>query len=179
MLLSLALTFVLSASAVTAAATPATPPVYFRSYVAGNLKYLQAMAPGNTAGDAALGPVSSAGQFNIVSGQLVQVTPDGSTIYGQVGPLDPQTPGQLKLLWSSSPSTNATFSFDSYGTGGLVTTVKGVNQNQQIGFLLNCGDSNVVSDVYLNLNPYSAAPAGCATTTMYSFYDGEYGESLN
>ncbi|KIJ57150.1 hypothetical protein M422DRAFT_62970 [Sphaerobolus stellatus SS14] len=178
MLISLFATLVLSTAAVTATAIPversSPSPLWLRSYVLSNEKYLQATASGTTTGDAALGPTSGKGLFDIVSNQLVQFMPDGSKLYAQFGPLDTVNNG-YKLFWSTSPSPNATFSYSAQGTGEVGISVKGVNQVIQSA-LYNCGGSNVASAVYLSLNAYEPTPAGCGLTTLSSFYQGEYGE---
>ena len=74
-------------------------------------RYLQSSPPQST-GAAVLGDYTTAGQFNVVGGHLVQVKTDGSLLYGIVEPRANSTVMTLKLSWSaSSAAATGTFAW--------------------------------------------------------------------
>ncbi|KIJ51374.1 carbohydrate-binding module family 1 protein [Sphaerobolus stellatus SS14] len=130
-------------------------------------KYLQSQTPG-TVGDAVLGPTTSAAQFNVASGQLIQFLTGGSKLYAQVATAQTGTT-RLKVFWSTTPATNVTWTFNGDGLNGVV---QGATQ-QNTGAFLACNDvSSAVPNVYLNLGAYDyMTPANCADQTL-NYYNG-------
>jgi len=131
-------------------------------------KYLQSETL-NSVGDAVLGPTTSAAQFNMVSGQLVQFTPNGTSLYAQVYANNTVTPNRLQVFWSTTPATNITWSFSGDGVNGVVP----IYTQQNTGAFLACNDtSSAVPNVYLNLGAYGyMTPSGCADQTL-NYYNG-------
>ncbi|KAG5652643.1 hypothetical protein H0H81_004198 [Sphagnurus paluster] len=72
-------------------------------------KYLQSKVS-KTAGDAVVGEPSTAAQFQIVGGQLIQSAGSGK-LYAVVEPRANSTVMKLKVSWSTSPATSGTFVF--------------------------------------------------------------------
>ena len=60
-----------------------------------------------TASDAVLGDPDTAAQFQITSGQLVQMVPDGSKLYAVVEGRANSTVMKLKMSWSTDPASGA------------------------------------------------------------------------
>lgn len=74
--------------------------------------YVMLKKPSGTATDAVLEANTSAGQFNVVSGQLVQLIDTvGSLLYGHVQNFDDSSLKKLKLTWGAAPSSYGTFGF--------------------------------------------------------------------
>ena len=69
-------------------------------------KYLQSEVLG-TASDAVLGDPSTASQFQIVDGQLVQEVPDGTQLYAVVEERTDTSVTKLKVSWSTEPASGA------------------------------------------------------------------------
>lgn len=84
-----------------------------------------------------IGPTSTAGQFNIVSGQLVQYIPGGGQLYGSVYPPATGT-NRMKLFFQTSPATNVTWTFSG---DALTASIPGYTQNQG-GIWLACTDDS-------------------------------------
>lgn len=126
-------------------------------------KYLQSEVL-RTATTAVLNDYTTAGQFNIVNGQLVQlVNTAGDLLYLHV---TPQVSTETKLLttWSKTPDTYGTFAFQ----GDAVTwTTPGVTR-QNVAAWLVCESQHL----YVNLGAYAYnTPAGCVDETIH-YYNG-------
>ena len=59
----------------------------------------------NTASDAVLGDPSTAAQFQITNGQLIQLLPDGTSLYAAVEARANSTVMKLKMSWSDEPAS--------------------------------------------------------------------------
>ncbi|CAG7852041.1 SubName: Full=Uncharacterized protein {ECO:0000313/EMBL:CCA73934.1} [Serendipita indica DSM 11827] len=125
--------------------------------------YLQSETVG-TASDAVLGSPSTAAQFQIISGQLVQ-NPTGSKLYAQVAqPVSGDK--KLKVTWSTSPATFGTFSWSG---DTLLWSDPSVTRSQNNAWLI-CPDANGNDDLYVNLGPYAYnTPAGCGDQTIHAY----------
>ncbi|GJJ08418.1 hypothetical protein Clacol_002634 [Clathrus columnatus] len=130
-------------------------------------KYLQSQTEGSV-GDAVIGPPTTAAQFNIASGQLMQFVNADTTLYAQVATALPNE-NRLKVFWSTSPATNITWSFQGDAVNGVVANAT----QQDTGAFLACDDVSAdVPTVYLNLGAYDyMTPTGCADQTL-NYYNG-------
>ncbi|KAI0364218.1 hypothetical protein BV20DRAFT_875982 [Pilatotrama ljubarskyi] len=131
-------------------------------------KYLRSEVA-NTASDAVLGDYTTAAQFQISGGQLVQMLPDGSKLYAVVeGRSDPSVM-KLKMSWSTTPASGAnagTFQWSGDTVEWSIPTI----QRPQLNAWLVCPDANGNKDVYINLGPYDYnTPAGCADETIHAY----------
>ncbi|KDQ20788.1 carbohydrate-binding module family 1 protein [Botryobasidium botryosum FD-172 SS1] len=143
--------------------------LWIRAVAAPNFhKYLQSYKP-LTASDAILGSTSTAGQFNIVSGKLVQLVSGGSLLYGVVETRRDSTVNKLKLSWSAnSADTTGTFAWSG---DALQWTISGITRPNNSAWLA-CVDSVEGQVVYANLGSYGyQTPAGCADQTIH-YYNG-------
>ena len=59
----------------------------------------------NTASDAVLGDPSTAAQFQITDGQLIQLLPDGTSLYAAVEARADSTVTKLKMSWQDTPAS--------------------------------------------------------------------------
>jgi len=126
--------------------------------------YLQSEVLG-TASDAVLGSPSTAAQFQIISGQLVQ-NPQGSKLYAVVA--QPQT-GDVKLKVTWSADSTATFGTFMWSGDTLEWSDPSVSRPQTNAWLI-CPDSAGHEDVYINLGSYSyMTPAGCGDQTIHAY----------
>ncbi|PVF93227.1 hypothetical protein CPB86DRAFT_128148 [Serendipita vermifera] len=125
--------------------------------------YLQSEVVG-TASDAVLGSPSTAAQFQIVSGQLIQ-NPQGTKLYAQVAAYN-SGDKKLKVTWSTTPGTFGSFTW----SGDTVEwSAASVSRPQNNAWLI-CADEAGHNDVYINLGPYSyQTPAGCADQTIHGY----------
>lgn len=65
-----------------------------------------------TVSDAVLNSPTSAGQFNIVNGQLVQlINTSGTLLYARVTLRADSTVNRLLITWAATPDTYGTFGF--------------------------------------------------------------------
>lgn len=68
--------------------------------------------PKGTASDAVMNDASTAGQFNIVNGQLVQlINTSGTLLYAHVTLRADSTVNKLLVTWQTTPDTYGTFGF--------------------------------------------------------------------
>ncbi|OBZ66782.1 GDP-L-fucose synthase [Grifola frondosa] len=114
----------------------------------------------NTASDAVLGDPDTAAQFQIVSGQLVQLLPNGSSLYAVVeGQSDPSVT-KLQMSWSTEPASGAnagTFMWSGDTVEWSIPTI----DRPQLNAWLVCPDADDNLDVYINLGAYDyETPAG-------------------
>ncbi|KAF9467214.1 carbohydrate-binding module family 1 protein [Collybia nuda] len=127
-------------------------------------KYLQSEVL-STASDAVLGSPSTAAQFQVTGGQLVQSV-GGNKLYGVVESRADSTIMKLKLSWSTSPATSGTFNF----SGDTLEWSNPAITRPQNNAWLVCPDAQGHGDVYVNLGPYAyQTPAGCADQTIHGY----------
>ncbi|RDB17408.1 4-O-methyl-glucuronoyl methylesterase [Hypsizygus marmoreus] len=127
-------------------------------------KYLQSEVV-KTASDAVLGSPSTAAQFQITGGQLIQ-NAGGTKLYAVVEPRADASVKKLKVTWSTTPATSGTFVF----SGDTVEWSNPAISRPQNNAWLVCPDAQGHSDVYINLGPYSyQTPAGCADQTIHGY----------
>ncbi|KAI0634083.1 hypothetical protein C8Q77DRAFT_1109676 [Trametes polyzona] len=158
-----------TASAPGSLPTLGTGNSFIRAVEAPNFhQYLRSEVEG-TAGDAVLGDYTTAAQFQIVDGQLIQLVPDGTKLYATVeGRSDPSVM-KLKMSWSTTPASGAnagTFQWSGDTVEWSIPTI----QRPQLNAWLVCPDADGNKDVYINLGPYSYnTPAGCADETIHAY----------
>ncbi|KAH9474646.1 Endo-1,4-beta-xylanase C [Psilocybe cubensis] len=127
-------------------------------------KYLQSEVL-NTASDAVLGEPSTAAQFQITGGQLIQ-NANGKNLYAVVEPRANSTVVKLKVSWSTTPATSGTFVF----SGDTVEWSNPSITRPQNNAWLVCPDAAGNKDLYVNLGAYSyQTPAGCADETIHAY----------
>lgn len=123
-------------------------------------KYLQAKPPG-VAGKAYLDNGSNAGQFNVVSGQLVYNT--GSTpLYMHVENSANKTQRVLSTSFSAEKSNYGTFAFQG---DTLTWTVSDINRPNTAAWYV-CENQGL----FINTGAYLyQTPAGCSDQTIHSY----------
>ncbi|KAH9474647.1 Endo-1,4-beta-xylanase C [Psilocybe cubensis] len=127
-------------------------------------KYLQSEIL-NTASDAVLGDPSTAAQFQITNGQLIQ-NANGTPLYAIVEPRANSTVNKLKVSWSKTPATSGTFVF----SGDTVEwSTPDITRPQDNAWLV-CPDAAGNKLLYVNLGAYDyMTPAGCADETIHAY----------
>ncbi|KAK6353293.1 hypothetical protein TWF696_005266 [Orbilia brochopaga] len=128
-------------------------------------KYLQSQTLRST-GNAVMGDYTTAGQFNIISGQLVQLIDSaGTLLYGHVEQKS-NDPNQTKLLltWETGPNSYGTFAWSG---DALIWSHPSVSRQNNAAWLI-CEQAHP----YINLGAYAyMTPAGCSDATIH-FYNG-------
>jgi hypothetical protein len=109
-----------------------------------------------------MGNYTTAGQFNIVNGQLIELI-TGGLLYAVVLPQTDSMVTKLAVTFSKSPNTYGTFAF----SGDAVTwTIPSISRPNSAAWLV-CTDQQL----FINLGPYAYnTPAGCADETVHSLY---------
>ncbi|EIN14465.1 carbohydrate-binding module family 1 protein [Punctularia strigosozonata HHB-11173 SS5] len=124
----------------------------------------------DTASDAVLGDPTTAAQFQIADGQLLQQNPEmAAPLYAQVEARANSTVMKLKMSWSTEPASG-----DNAGTfmwsGDTLEWENASISRPQLNAWLVCPDSAGNLDVYVNLGPYDyETPAGCADETIHAY----------
>ncbi|KAG6876843.1 hypothetical protein C0993_012660, partial [Termitomyces sp. T159_Od127] len=119
----------------------------------------------NTASEAVLGDPSTAAQFIVTNGQLIQ-NADGTPLYAVVEDRANSTVVKLKMSWSATPATSGTFVF----SGDTLEWSNPAITRPQNNAWLVCPDDAGNLDVYVNLGPYAyMTPAGCADETIHAY----------
>lgn len=124
-------------------------------------KYLQT-SPQYATGTALLADYTTAGQFQIVNGQLVElIDAKGTLLYANVIPATDGTATKLAVTFSKTPNTYGTFSF----SGDAVQwTVSGITRPNNSAWLV-C--NTPAKSLWINLGPYAYnTPAGCVDETV-------------
>ncbi|KAF5350683.1 hypothetical protein D9756_008697 [Leucocoprinus leucothites] len=128
-------------------------------------KYLRSETSGTTS-PAVLGEPSTAAQFQITGGQLIQ-NPGGTPLYAVVEPFVSGS-GQVKLAvsWSKSPAPAGDFSW----SGDTLMWSDPTVTRPQANAWLVCPDADGNRLLYVNLGPYGyQTPAGCADQTIHAY----------
>jgi len=136
---------------------------WIRSVEAPNFhKYLQT-SPVYTPGTAIMADYTTAGQFNIVNGQLVELV-SGSLLYAVVSPQTDSSVTKLAVTFSTTQNTYGTFAF----SGDAVTwTIPTITRPNTAAWLV-CAQQQL----FINLGAYDYdTPAGCADETIH-YYNG-------
>ncbi|RFU30568.1 Acting on ester bonds protein, partial [Scytalidium lignicola] len=125
-------------------------------------KYLQT-DPEYTTGIAIMSDYTTAGQFNIVSGQLVELI-TGGQLYANVEVRPDSTTMQLAVTFETTPNTYGTFAFQ----GDAVTwSVAGIDRPNTAAWYV-CQEQQL----FINLGAYDyGTPTGCADETIH-YYNG-------
>jgi hypothetical protein len=146
------------------AATPTTlvkGQYWIRAVASPNYhKYLQTK-PANTPSVAILGSSKTAGQFSIVSGQLVEYTggPDTSPLYLNVEKPADFTQRKLAVWFNATQNTFGTFAF----SGDALTWSAPEVKRQNLAAWLVCEGQAL----FVNTGAYAyQTPAGCADQTV-------------
>lgn len=137
--------------------------LWIRSVEAPNFhKYLQT-SPEYTTGTAIMGDYTTAGQFNIVNGQLVENIGGGKQLYAVVTPRQ-TTELLLAVTFSATPNTYGTFAFQ----GDAVTwTIPSISRPNTAAWYVCTGQQ-----LFINLGNYDyGTPANCADETIH-YYNG-------
>ncbi|CAK7207632.1 hypothetical protein SEUCBS139899_010443 [Sporothrix eucalyptigena] len=146
--------------------TLASGQLWIRAVEAPNFhKYLQTK-PANTPGVAILDSYTTAGQFNIVDGQLVNsIGSSAGPLYMQVEePADPSSPPRtLATSFNTTKNTFGTFAFQ----GDTVTWTAPNLKRQNLAAWLVCAKQQL----FINTGAYAyQTPSGCADETIH-FYN--------
>ncbi|KAK3935632.1 carbohydrate-binding module family 1 protein [Diplogelasinospora grovesii] len=123
--------------------------------------YLQTQ-PTGTPGTAVLTSYTSAGQFNIVSGQLVYNRGSAAPLYMNVEDPTDKTQRKLQTWFNTTQNAYGTFAFQ----GDTVTwTVSDINRPNTAAWLV-CENQQL----FINTGAYAyMTPAGCADETIHSY----------
>jgi hypothetical protein len=159
----------LRVSAQTATTTTATPTLptlqlgwyFIRAVATPNYhSYLQTI-PSATPGPAYLASNTNAGQFNIVSGQLVYNAGD-EQLYMNVEDPEDKTQRTLQTWFNETENAYGTFGFQ----GDAVTwSVEDINRPNTAAWYV-CGEQ----ELYINTGAYAyEAPEGCDDQTVFFF----------
>ncbi|SPN98421.1 uncharacterized protein DNG_01466 [Cephalotrichum gorgonifer] len=127
--------------------------------------YLQTN-PANLPGVAILGPRSSAGQFNVVAGQLVSLGDPSLPLYLHVErPADLASPP--RTLATTFNETESDFGQFVFNGDALTWSVEGMRRENQAAWLVCGGD-----ELFINTGAYGyMTPAGCSDHTIH-YYNG-------
>ncbi|KAF2840673.1 carbohydrate-binding module family 1 protein, partial [Patellaria atrata CBS 101060] len=144
--------------------------LWIRAVAAPNFhKYMQS-SPLLSEGTAVLGSHTTAGQFNVIDGQLVQlVTAPGTgqkVLYGNVSQEKSFDGKALAVTFSESKNTYGTFGWQG---DGLTWQVAGISRPNLSAWYVCTGQA-----MYINLGNYlSNTPAGCADQTIHYYNDSK------
>ncbi|KDR76916.1 hypothetical protein GALMADRAFT_246036 [Galerina marginata CBS 339.88] len=119
----------------------------------------------NTVSDAVLGSPTTAAQFQITGGQLIQ-NANGTPLYAIVETPANSTVVKLKVSWSKTPATSGTFVF----SGDTVEwSTPSITRPQNNAWLV-CPDAAGNRLLFVNLGAYDyMTPAGCADETIHAY----------
>jgi len=125
-------------------------------------KYLQT-SPEYVPGVAIMDDYTTAGQFQIVSGQLVELI-EGGLLYANVVPSTNSSETKLAMTFNTTQNTYGTFDFSGDAVQWSVASITRPN----LSAWLVCEDQQL----YINLGNYDyLTPAGCADETIH-YYNG-------
>jgi hypothetical protein len=116
-----------------------------------------------------MGDYTTAGQFQVISGQLVQlVSAPGATpvtlLYGVVSQERYLNNLSLSVTWSEAKNTYGTFGWQG---DGLTWSEPGIERPNAIAWYVCTGQV-----LYINLGNYAyGTPAGCADETIHYYND--------
>ncbi|KAK4154504.1 hypothetical protein C8A00DRAFT_14383 [Chaetomidium leptoderma] len=138
---------------------------WIRAVVAPNYhKYLQTI-PANVAGKAVIQSHTTAGQFNIVDGQLVNLVSDPPLYMSVEEPADKANPP--RTLATSFKETRSTFGTFAWQGDALTWSAPDVKR-QNVGAWLVCANQ----ELFINTGAYAyQTPAGCADQTIHFYND--------
>ncbi|KAH8597221.1 hypothetical protein B0O99DRAFT_87847 [Bisporella sp. PMI_857] len=123
-------------------------------------KYLQT-SPQYVSGTAILGSYTTAGQFQVVSGQLVELI-DGGKLYANVIPSSDTT--KLAVTFNTTQNTYGTFAWSG---DALQWSIPSINRPNLSAWLVCANQA-----LFVNLGSYGyQTPAGCADQTIHYYND--------
>ncbi|KAJ8070809.1 hypothetical protein OCU04_001171 [Sclerotinia nivalis] len=123
--------------------------------------YLQA-SPTGKPGTALLADRSTAGQYQIVSGQLVQLVAPNTFLYANVQPPANSSAVKLSMTFNTTQNTFGAFAF----SGDAVTWSVASISRPNLSAWLVCG----AQELWINLGNYAyLTPTGCVDETIHYF----------
>ncbi|ESZ98721.1 carbohydrate-Binding Module family 1 protein [Sclerotinia borealis F-4128] len=123
--------------------------------------YLQASSTAKP-GTALLADRSTAGQYQIVSGQLVELIAPNNFLYANVQPPANSSAVKLSMTFNTTQNTFGTFAF----SGDAVTWSVASISRPNLSAWLVCG----AQELWINLGSYAyLTPAGCVDETIHYF----------
>ncbi|KAF5876273.1 putative carbohydrate-binding module family 1 protein [Botrytis fragariae] len=123
--------------------------------------YLQA-SPTAKPGTALLADRSTAGQYQIVSGQLVELIAPNTFLYANVQPPANSSAVRLSMTFNTTQNTFGTFAF----SGDAVTWSVASISRPNLSAWLVCG----AQELWINLGNYAyLTPTGCVDETIHYF----------
>ncbi|PGH14083.1 hypothetical protein AJ80_06087 [Polytolypa hystricis UAMH7299] len=136
---------------------------WIRSVVAPFFHFYMQSVPSYATGHPIMGPNTSAGQFQVQDGQLVQlVDTDGTLLYMNVEQPADDTAKKLAVSFETEQNTFGTFSWSGDALWWSVPSIERPNN----GAWLICEDDLL----YINLGPYAwDTPAGCGDATIHYY----------
>jgi len=136
---------------------------WIRSVESPNFHHYLQTDPKYTTGEAIMGSYTSAGQFNIVSGQLVELV-SGGTLYMNVSPQANSSETMLPVSFEKTQNSYGTFAFQ----GDAVTwTISSITRPNTAAWYVCAGEQ-----LFINLGAYDYnTPSGCADETIH-YYNG-------
>lgn len=140
---------------------------WIRAVAAPNFhKYLQTSPLNASPGRAILSDATSAGQYQIVDGQLVElIDTKGTKLYASVGQAPSAAATYLPVTFTSSKNTFGTFAYQ----GDTLTWSAAGVQRQNVAAWYVCENQSL----WINLGAYLyGTPAGCADQTVSTFATG-------
>ncbi|KAL3427483.1 carbohydrate-binding module family 1 protein [Phlyctema vagabunda] len=146
-------------------ATLVSPYIWIRAVEAPNFHAYLQTSPTNAPGTAILSSYTTAGQFNIVNGQLVElVSATGGLLYANVEERADATVNKLAVTFTTTPNTYGTFSWSGDALQWSIASISRPN----LSAWLVCTNQQL----FINLGAYAyMTPAGCADETIH-FYNG-------
>jgi hypothetical protein len=136
---------------------------WIRAVAAPNFhKYLQTSPLNASSGRAILSDATTAGQYQIVDGQLVElIDTKGTKLYASVGQAASAAATILPVTFTSSKNTFGTFAYQ----GDTLTWSAAGVQRQNVAAWYVCENQSL----WINLGAYLyGTPAGCADQTVSS-----------
>ncbi|KIJ63675.1 carbohydrate-binding module family 1 protein [Hydnomerulius pinastri MD-312] len=125
----------------------------------------------NTASTAVLGSPSTAGQFQVSNGQLIQNAPAGSSnmLYAVVEGRANSTVMKLGMSWSTAPASGDNAGTFVFSGDTLEWSIPTISRPQDNAWLI-CPDADGNKLLYINLGPYDyQTPPGCADETIHAY----------
>ncbi|KAH7912494.1 carbohydrate-binding module family 1 protein [Hygrophoropsis aurantiaca] len=125
----------------------------------------------NTASTAVLGSPTTAGQFQVTGGQLVQNAPAGSSnmLYAVVEGRANSSVTMLGMSWSTDPASGDNAGTFVFSGDTLEWSIPTITRPQDNAWLV-CPDAAGNKLLYINLGAYDyETPAGCADETIHAY----------
>ena len=133
---------------------------WIRAVEAPNFHYYLQTIPQYATGTAVLDSYTSAGQFQVVDGQLVElIDRSGTVLYANVEPRADNTVVKLAVTFSTTKNTYGTFAWSG---DALTWSISSISRPNNAAWLV-CANQQL----FINLGSYAYnTPAGCADETV-------------